>query len=295
MNEREVTALLERRAATVPPSEPPIDAIFGTASGTRRHRHRTAFLAAPAVLTLIIGGGVAWEAAQDHSPSVPALADSPLPTHEGYRWVGMSGIAVEVPDSWTTSDNTCAPEAVDTVVFGHSGVDTCQDPRVDPRASSLHFETLDSRNFIAEMASSSEQHAISIGDLSAYRTDPIELNCPQPRPDDCESVFGGSVEIAATGVLVWVESPDRATVTAVLGSIRLVPDEYVAVPNVIGMAQSRAADILGKAGLSPTTQCPGGGHVCDGSFTVRRITPSTGSVVATAADVSMTVGPEVSF
>jgi hypothetical protein len=245
------------------------------------------------VLALLVGAGIAWEATQDDS-SPPT--STPLPVHEGYRWVGMNGVAVEVPDSWMTNVAICGPSALNIVVVDWRGGFACAGPGtgINPYASSLHIAKLsDARNFIAEMAPPDADHDVSIGALAAYRTDPIELNCPQPRPGDCTSVVGGSIEVPDADLLVWVESPHSTTVATILDSIRIIPDSQVAVPNVTGMAQSRAADRLGRLGLAPVTQCPRGGRVCDGGFIVRWTTPETGSVIATGTEVTMVVSSDV--
>jgi hypothetical protein len=288
MNEREVTALLERRAAAVPISEAPIDEIIRTSTGAGRHRHRTALVSAAAVLALIVGAGIAWEAAQDDSPTLPAPAGEPLPVHDGYRWVGMNGIAVEVPGSWTTSVSSCTPEAVDAVVFDEHMTFPCP-PRIDPRASSLHFETLDSRNFIAETARRSQQHRVSIGSVQALVTDPVELNCDSGLTRRCNSVFGASIEVPSMNLLAWVESPNAAVAADVIASATQIPDGYVAVPAVTGTAQSQAADAIGKLGLTPNSLCPNGGHVCDGALSVRRTDPPAGAVIAAGSRVSIEI------
>jgi hypothetical protein len=291
MNERDVTALLERRATAVPTSDPPIDEILeAVRRGPRRHRHRNAFLAAAAVLALIVGAGVSWDAARDES-SPPLPTDTPLPVHDGYRWVGMNGIAIEVPASWAMSDGTCAPESLDTVVFEQAFDETCQDPRVDPDASSLHFETLESRNFIAEMAAPQEQHTISIGRAQALVTDTLDISCGPTTLGPCVPVFGSSIEVPSRNVLVWVESPAHATPGDILATARTIPEGYVAVPTVIGREQWRAADQLGRLGLRPKSLCPGGGHVCDGALPVRRQEPAPGTIVTMGSPVRMVVRP----
>jgi hypothetical protein len=290
MNEREVTALLERRGAVVPPSDPPIDEILRTSRAAGRHRHRTALLSAGAVLTLIVGVGIAWEAAQDGAPSLPAPAASPLPTQEGYRWVGMSGIAVEVPGSWTTSESPCAPEAVDSVVFDEHMMSFPCLPRIDPRASSLHFETLDSRNFIAEMARRSQQHRVSIGGgVQALVTDPVDLTCDVSLTRSCTSVFGASIEVPSMNLLAWVESPRAAVAADTISSATRIPDGYVAIPPVSNIAQAKAADAIGKLGLAPVSLCPAGGHVCEGDLAVRRTDPGAGTLVAVGTRVSIEI------
>jgi hypothetical protein len=206
----------------------------------------------------------------------------------------MNGIAVEVPASWTTSDGTCAPESLDTIVFEQAFDETCQDPRVDPDASSLHFETLGSRNFIAEMTAPHEQHTVSLGGVQALVTDTIEINCLPTTLGPCMPVFGSSIEVPSRNVLVWVESPARAIPGDILATATGIPDGYVAVPTLIGQAQWRAADHLGRLGLDPTSRCPGGGHVCDGALIVRRTEPLSGSVVAAGSEVAIVLSSEKS-
>jgi hypothetical protein len=293
MNEREVTALLERRASVVPTSDPPTDAILDAARrGPARHRHRKAFLAAAAALVLVVGAGVAWDAARNQS-SPPLPTDTPLPVHEGYRWVGMNGIAFEVPASWTTSDSVCADPTVDTVVVDWRGRDACP-AGILPSVSSLHLGTLDARNFIAEVAPPRARHTISIDGVAAIRTDLVDLACGGPiSAQDCTSVFGASVLIPSKNVLAWVVSPRRSIVIDIFDSARTIPDGYLAVPDLSGMSASRAADALGALGLDPDPLCPDGGQVCGGDLIVRRLDPPPGTVVAFGSHVSMVLGPEI--
>jgi hypothetical protein len=287
MNDRDVTALLERRAAAVPSSRPPIDAIIDAAPGGRPHGHRTAFLAAAAVLALVIGAGVVWDSSRDDA-SPPPPTDTTLPVHDGYRWFAMNGIAVEVPASWTTASvGSCPPESVDAVVFDQEANAVCQDPRIDPQASSVHFESLDSRNFIAEMARPSQQHTISIGGHRALATDLVELNCPPRSPVDCESVSGASVEVSELDVVIWVESPNPSTVEDVLASARALPDGYVAVPDLTGAAHSSAGRTVLELGLKPESLCSDGGQVCDLGLTIAQTDPLAGSVVPIGSVVAL--------
>jgi hypothetical protein len=291
VNEREVTALLERRASTVTPSDPPIDEIVTTARRqSSRTGHRLAVIAGAAVLAFIVTAGMLWDAVRDES-STPAPTDTPLPVHDGYRWVGMNGIAIEVPASWQTSETGCAPEAADAVVFDYLAKLPCY-PRIDPRASSLHFETLDSRNFIAEMARRSDQRRFSIDGAQALRSGPVELNCGSTAADSgfCIPVFGVSIEVPSRNLLVWVESSSKVIASEVIASATPIPDGYRAVPAVGGMAQSLAADALGEQGLIPNSLCPNGGHVCGGGLIVDRTDPASGAIVAAGARVSMEVG-----
>jgi hypothetical protein len=243
-------------------------------------------MAAAAVIALISAAGAAWDATRhDTAPARPV--ETSLPAHEGYRWVGMNGIALEVPASWTTFDSGCAPNAVDSVVFDEHLKLPCLAQRIDPKASSLHLETLDSRNFIAEIAPPSEEHRISVGGVQALVTDPVELNCPSGTHSSCVPVYGVSIEVPSMNLLAWAESPTAAIAADTIASATPIPDGYVAVPAVNDLAQAHAATLIGKRGLSPESMCPSGGHVCDGDLAVRRTDPVAGTVVAAGARVSI--------
>jgi hypothetical protein len=295
MNDRDVTALLERRAGAVSTSEPPIDAIVAAArAGRPDRRRRAAFLAAAAVLVLILGSGAAWIAERDHasstgpvSPSRPTgLPTQPLlPPEHGFRWAGLGTIAFRVPSSWTTSDGGCSDATVGTVVVNPPRSDICA--QVWPGKSSLHLADLDPRNFIAEMEPSGGEHHVSIDGVPALVTDPVDLSCGRDATSPCASLYGVSVEVPSRNVLAWAVSPSRSTAVDIAASARVIPDGYSAVPSLVGAPQSNAADALGQLGLAPETLCPGGGHVCDGGFTVAQTDPLGGSIVPDGSVVQM--------
>jgi hypothetical protein len=297
MNEREVTALLERRAAAVATSDPPIDAILdagGRDSGG--HRHRRAFLAAAAALMLVVAAGVAWDSARDESsPSLPT--DAPLPTHEGFRWVGMNGIAVEVPLSWATDAVHCGTPLSDTVVFP-AGVKANCGLGATKSFSVARFvvaSTSGGLQNVTHRSTTIDGVPARVGDASRV----FSTGTPDPGNGcsgsslGCFPLYGGAIYVPSRDVVIWVESPHKQTVTDIIDSARVIPGGYVAVPDVTGMQQSLAADTLGTLDLDPEPQCPGGGHVCDGSLVVWRLEPAAGTIVNTGSRVAMVVASEI--
>jgi hypothetical protein len=293
MNEREVTALLERRAAAVPTSDPAIDEILHAARrDSGPHRHRTAFLAAAAVLALLLGIGIVWDAARDEM-SRPSPVDRPLPVNDGYRWVGMNGIAVEVPLSWATDAVRCGKPSSDTVVFHVMDVQNLScGLGATADFSVIDFEvasTSGGLQNVTDRSTTIDGVPARIGDASRV----ISLGTPDPADGcsgsalGCFPLYSGAIYVPSLDVVVWVESPHKQTVTDIVDGARVIPDGYVAVPDVTGMQQSVAADTLGRQGLAPDSVCPHGAPACDGSLTVDQIFPLPGSVVPAGSHVAM--------
>jgi hypothetical protein len=100
-----------------------------------------------------------------------------------------------------------------------------------------------------------------------------------------------AVAVALAASLTWVLARDRAP-SQPTGAPHNVRSGSVTVPDVTGMPQSQAADVIGRLGLNPHSLCPRGTQVCDGAFTVMQTDPLPGSVIPPGTTVDMLVADQ---
>ncbi|MBA3266144.1 MAG: META domain-containing protein [Nocardioidaceae bacterium] len=203
----------------------------------------------------------------------------------GNRLVGMNGIAVEVPKDWGTNETQpakCDGESVpvaNTVVFPVEGglfLTPCMLPQ---GWSSLHVVSLDD-SAVAEAIPDYE----AAGDI-----DGVPVFRSHVRPRICgrsclPNQFNGALILPSENVLMFVNSPQKSIIEDVLGSVRLIPEGYTAVPNLAGLYDdSEVAPIVQEAGLIWENRCPEGAD-CD-IAPIEATDPAAGSVVPVGTPV----------
>ncbi|MFY9914590.1 MAG: PASTA domain-containing protein, partial [Nocardioidaceae bacterium] len=205
-----------------------------------------------------------------------------LQTPVGTRLVGYGGVAVAVPDGWGVGQTRCGTPIRDTVDFRphRIGDRSCYLPQ---RVSSL---TVASTSYAG--AATDVGRAKLAGDIDGvyfFRT-PLRQTCPEwpAGRSGCRSLWHGALVVPSRDVVLTVDSRHKATVSSVLGSMRLIPDGYTAVPDFTGLWDGRATPLAQQAGLVWKSACPAGSQ-CDMSV-IEATDPAAGSVVPVGTTVT---------
>lgn len=227
--ETQARDLLHRTADQLDVGPAPIDALLATPARRRRRVAVTvAGVAAAAVVAAVAVIGPGGEGSR--APTPPAGGPASLQVSPGMRLVGQGDLTVEVPESWPVVGSEC-PMAVTGVVFDRSAGGCFAADYSDH--STLHVASYTAAvaalggEWLAEKAGPLDDAAQS----GAYRADPVTAVCAGGPGTDCPGLFRGAVVDPASDVVLWVESSDKAVVDQVIGSARLIPDGFVAVPS----------------------------------------------------------------
>jgi len=223
----------------------------------------------------------------DNLAKEPAITTpGALSVPPGTRLVGMNGIAVEVPISWGVNETRCGQPTRDTVVF-ERGL-TGRSCLLASKVSSLHLATVGlqfTREFLG-MA----RHGGVIEDVGTSRSAIARLGCGRVLESQCPA-FVGSLVVPTRDVVMWVNSQHRFVVEDILGSARLIPQGYAAVPDLSGLDETAATKAAEEAGLSYDSQCPDGTTRCDVDPPIQSTDPAAGSVVSVDTTVRATEPP----
>jgi hypothetical protein len=259
--------VLDELWESIPTGPAPVDDLVNRGRA-RRHRRRlgvvggAAALAIAAVVTLSM------------APWTHGDEDHVLTPPPGTRYVGIGRVVVAVPEDWADGAASCNSPTRDTVFFpwpqdcalgGRPGVSSLA-------ISSLPFqETGASR---AEMKVTTEVDGNPVLESGA--------TCTRSDPGICRQSFG----IPDLHAFFTVTSVSPNGVSAIRGSLRVLPDGQSTVPFVTKWGDWRAA--FRQVGLEVRVRhqpCPGS-STCLGPFAT---TPAAGHVVPTGSTVTIEV------
>jgi hypothetical protein len=274
VNHEEATRYLDDLGELVPDRRPPMtDLIRSGKFAERRMTRKTSALVAAAV-ALIFGGGAVVQLAttgDDGKPAEQRTADvhPTTPTApDGMRLVGMSGVAVAVPDSWVTAENGCARETgvvwryPDNLDASSSG--NCPEPPSSGYWASLGVGDLNSvegRHLSPEMTIDGEPvqgAAVREGSGSDdYQAPQYCGPVPGSAIESCSLLFG----VPSRGVFFSLKLRDenaQRQLDAIRGSLQLLPDGYTTVPFIQpGTLLSEAEAMIEAAGLQSASNALG--------------------------------------
>lgn len=283
MNPTELEELLHLTADSHDVGAPTLGRLIEQGSARRRRRRLASVGVAGLATVLAISAAFALWPADDHArrsatgptSSAPSGDEPPLDAPAGTRLVGLDGVAVAVPANWATQDTRCGSAQSDTIVFDEGSRDCLALP---PRpVSELHLSTVDSV-FVPDWAHGGDE--TSVDGVQAYVAHRPVYRCPYSGPgydSRCEGV-GAALIVPSRQVVLWVLSPDQRTVDEVLGSARLIPGGFTAVPYVPLPDHTHAGEqLLADAGLDATVvDTPAAMSLSPPWVTM---SPSSGSVV----------------
>lgn len=294
----EVGAVLRRAGDQIEVGPAPVPLLLE--KGHRARRRRSVVVVGGCVAaTLAVTGGVAvavglasrqpnTDASAHHSVD-PVTPARPTPTGSGpagvtvppgTRLVAFDGIGVAVPAAWSTNDAACQNAFADTVVIGENpGID-CGFYVPSGVVSSAHLvprRVLDRRgDVLGEVAA---RGAVAGNPYVRYRTHAIACNGAQ-----CHE-FAGAVRFDDRDVAIWVESPSRQTIDAILGSVFILPRGYGAVPI------NATPHLLTRLGFAVREQVQYRPRLIPGWLL--RTSPEVGSIVPTGSSVTLTLSTRV--
>ncbi|MGH3508606.1 MAG: sigma-70 family RNA polymerase sigma factor [Nocardioidaceae bacterium] len=249
---------------------PPPELVSDARRGVTRHRVGASLVALAAA---VLVAGLVWQL-PGRVETGPSPGPGPVkpPTS---RVVGMGRLAVVVPASWGTNNVRCGVAIAATVVFdSERPAEPCS--YVGAVAASVHFVSSTSVHAVPFLKAATSVRAL---DGFALLTSPLSTS-GQPR------MFSQAVVLPANQVLMWVQARSRAVVRRIVGSVRIVEPNHVAIPfDANGPAQATRAEI-GGTGLRvvqdevPSSLAPG---------SLVGTSPAVGTVVPVGSTVTVLI------
>ncbi|WP_372735468.1 hypothetical protein [Nocardioides sp.] len=281
LDETDTSRMLERLAETFPDQPAPLPDLMKAAHADKRRRTRTTLASVAASVVLVLGGGVVAQqviSGDDSNPKPDQVAE-PLPAPEGMRYVAMKRVAVAVPASWGMQDNRCGQPVAATVYFTEGATRSCL---VTPEEAipTLHF--VDAESDEGRLDYDSLQ-ARTLNGLSVFEG---EARCPSTA--SCIGPMPYVIDIQTEGVQILLEGPaaDDPLRSQIVGTLRLLPDDLVAVPWIdAGIRISGAAKRLGAVGLDARIEGDGVDVRTFGTD------PPAGSVVKVGSEIALVTTP----
>jgi len=288
-NEEDLRRLLNDAATEIPAGNAPIAELVTEGRRSKKLRHIVQAASVAAVVAVIavgaftlgpsVGGGGNMVAQPTTSPNELALP-------AGTRLVGMNGVAVAVPENWGTNqtdDEKCDVPLENTVVFKKPAIGSLMSNwclSLPERWSSLHWFSKDDEQ-IAEAIDDYEP-AGDIGGVATFRNEIGPRVCRQiqsgAKATCLPNQFNGALIVPSKNVSMYVNSPRKATIEKVLGSVQLIPEGYTAVPDVTGLlSDSEVKPLVESARLLWENRCPEG-YTCR-MVPIEATDPAPGSVV----------------
>jgi len=191
----------------------------------------------------------------------------------GTRWVGLNGVMVAVPASWSVNDTRCGQPLADTVDFDDSRfADDCFVPGSE-RHSVLRPLALSSAR--GRQWQGVEGSSVDLGGLGATRVG--DGGCLASDPPQCS----GLLAVPGLDVVFVVKSRESAEeVDAILDSALLIPEGHTAVPD---LRDGDPEALLRDVGLALPSPQPDFPHSVTGSL------PVAGSVVPVGSEVALVI------
>jgi hypothetical protein len=178
-------------------------------------------LAAAAVAVVVVAAAIFLPDGNGESRGVsnnPSASPSAPQAPPGTRLVGMGGLAVAVPEKWSTNDEKCGTALSNTVIFEANGVRACAIPQ-KPNVSALRMVSTTTPLALPWLY----QH------LTASKIDGITIQRTPTRTGH-EGFSIGALVARRQGVVMYMTSPDPAVVDSVLGSVMVLPAGWVTIP-----------------------------------------------------------------
>lgn len=217
MIENKVSAVLDRRAASVTVGPAPLDAIRASA-GRAQRRHKWTLGVGVTGAALVVAGlvlSLSWQGGES-LPSDEFVASEPP---AGHRWVGLGHAAVAVPDAWGTNVTGCGSPTADTVVIDPLPTAACLVGNVPKDVDSV---TLTSRELDEE--SLRGWTSSRIGGYEAFTSPATSV------PADTVTIHQRTVYVPDFKAVFEARSTTNLSVVdELLASITVLPDQ-VAVP-----------------------------------------------------------------
>jgi hypothetical protein len=277
MTELDTRRLLEAAADQYDAGPPDVDTLIRDGRAARKRRRIIEAVGA-AVAVTVVALAVSVVAGSSLNNAQPANPNSDVPV--GMRLVGFHGVAVTVPDTWLVGDDPdpgCKRLDHGIIVFP-SGVVPQLTPNCSPKNATLHFLPMRDADILNEL-----RYQRRVGNLRetevdghrVYRSKAQSVSRCNGRP--CSELLNQGLLVPDMGVMIVVNARRHSTITAVLESLRIIPEGWVAVPDVAGLGGDEAAHAVEDAGLSWQNGCPPGNCLELARF--RNTSPPIGSVV----------------
>lgn len=288
MNEDDATRMLANLGERVPVGPAPIDVTLQQGKGNSRRRRAIQVVSgAAAVAVIAVGAFIVGPSigGSGNLATQPTTSPRGLAVPAGTRLVGINGVAVAVPEDWSTNDTLCGFALSDTVDFNDTTA-----TRACAVAGTENFSRLLAVPLSSEWGQAWPDplngQAVDLQGLVAQRV-PAKCN-------DSESHTGvtcsGRLIIASANAVMSVNSPNREVVDAVLDSATLIPEGYTAVPDLTGLHDdSEVEPLVESAGLLWENRCPDG-YDCD-MGPIAATDPAAGSVVLLGTTVRAVYEP----
>ncbi len=278
MSERISDSVLEAWRVTDAGSAP-VDALLAEGARLRRRRMIAKF-AVPAVASLatvgmVVASAIGFEGGDGGFNQ--RLIDAGESSAAG-QLVGMSGIAILVPNEWVTLQLPgCTTPDTGYVYFVSDTVMSC--PYGDPGNENAEVVPSVGIGAVDQEMVFTDQH-----ESDGLVIEQTDLTCSH---EYCERTY------AANGVAFKVRSPvdveEQSVIDQIGSSVRTIPDSFVAVPHVVpGTTVEDGLAILATSGLDGK---PSGDYTPHQSA-VLSLDPAPGSVVDSGSSVNLEVSPD---
>jgi hypothetical protein len=241
MNNESARELLRAAVVEVELSPAPVDDLVRRGASSRRRTRRWQLAAVAAAVIGVVGASLAVAGGPgDEAGPAPANSDAVVEAPDGARYVGMGRLVVAVPQDWGYHDLRCGVVPDGTIAFS-----------ADPERGCLH-SFLSSRNALHVASADSEGGArwldvpgtpVEIDGITLTRT------AVAARTDD-SSTYSGALVATSEGVVIWAQSDDPEVVTGILDSVRVLPQDMVAVPFDQDGPVSSPRQLIEAAGLN---------------------------------------------
>jgi hypothetical protein len=292
MTARDLDDVLREAGDQVPLAPPPVAEMLDQHRRHLRRRTWAASVAASVVVAAASGG--MWFVADRGSPAVP-FPDLVADVRPGHVWVGLSSVAIQVPEQWRGGVVGCGgPEedAVEVVSPGRA-VPACSSGWQDDRTlvTVYAMSELDSRTG----GWADEGPAFTRSKIDGTDVRVREVSCLDVRPDRDASieVCSGQVQVPDEHVEFTVQSTSGADVVEdLLATIRVLPGQ-AGVPDAFGFRakyQESSGEEYVKAlrelGLEPNVTYRAG----DGQpGTLLSVEPAAGTMLGRGSTVEVVV------
>jgi DNA-directed RNA polymerase specialized sigma24 family protein len=182
-----------------------------------------------AATSLLVASGL-----PGHTGHRAAAAPAPSGTRVGSQLVGYRGIAVAVPATWVLHESPCGRTVSPRRVTGTASDLTCAGA---PLSTSV---TLADPPAIPQPMHTPPARTSSVAGHVSVRT----------AVDQFDGFYRQTVFVFAARFMMIVRSPDRAVLTAIVHSVRAVPEGYSVVPTCQSLPVREAAGALVAVGLT---------------------------------------------
>lgn len=268
--------------------------VAAVADRAARRRRQTTGIALPIAAAVAVGAvaiSLSVVPGSDRvTPAAPSsTTGSPAPgLPPDTLTVGLRGIAVSVPDSWSVvdSDDECAPVRLDRVI---AGTGLCSNGRVGGHlGTAVVLAPLDSpdgrdvEGAIGEVSKGADFGPEAVNDLSVEST-----GTACGGSGDSVLFCSNDLVIRESAIVVRIDARSRKAVDAIVATVRSVPQGYTVVPDLGDLSRDLPpADgvvvALAEAGLE-----------VDGtpSGFAQSVVPDPGTTVPLGSTVALTTTP----